>query len=314
MSLNGLLRGELWLTFDILLGLAVGDVILRLGLADWLMLRALPWLRRYGIGPVIGTALTLSLGSSRAGAALLASALEEGRIERRTALWGVLTLPLPGYLRRWPTTFALAVSMAGVAGGIFALFLFARSVARFFLVLFILRRSGACEAQLDEDGRQEENRAGSPSPRRRVSLWKSFGKRIWKTLPLAWLLFAATYALAPWADRALQEWFARPGGLGAFLPLAGWTVAAGSIAHISAALALAGGSLAAGELTTAQAVFALILGSGLGIVTRTLRQNSGYYFGLFPADLARQMLFWNLGTMLPLVLLSLLLAALPLAF
>ena len=309
--LKGLLRGEAWLTFDILLGLAVGDAILRLGLADRLMRRALSWLRRHGIGPVIGMALTLSLGSSRAGAALLASALEEGRIDRRTALWGVLALPLPGYLRRWPATFALAVSMAGVAGGVFALFLFARSVARFFLVLFILRRSGAGGAQTDEAAGRGED--GGPPSRGRAGLLKSFGRRLWRTLPLAWLLFAAAYALVPLVDGAFQAWFSR-GGPFSFLPLAGWAVAAGSIAHISAALALAGGSLAVGELSTAQAVFALILGSGLGLVTRTLRQNAGYYFGLFPADLARRMLFWNFGTMLPLVLLSLLLAALPLLF
>ena len=37
MSFSGLpplLRGELWLTFDILMGLAVGELILRLGLAE----------------------------------------------------------------------------------------------------------------------------------------------------------------------------------------------------------------------------------------------------------------------------------------
>ena len=72
------------------------------------------------------------------------------------------------------------------------------------------------------------------------------------------------------------------------------------------------GGLAAGDLSPAQAVFALLLGNGLGILTRAVRQNAGYYFGLFPPDLARSMLFWNVGTMLPLVLLSLLLAALPL--
>ena len=84
---------------------------------------------------------------------------------------------------------------------------------------------------------------------------------------------------------------------GSFLPLVGWAVAAASVAHVSAALALTGGSLAAGELSAAQAVFALLLGNGLGIVTRALRQNAGYYFGLFPAGLARSMLFWNVGTM-----------------
>ncbi len=294
---RGLLRGELWLTFDVLLGLLIGDLILRWGLADRLMRRAMPWLQRHGIGPVVGLALTLSLGSSKAGAALLASALDEGRLDRRTALWGTLMLPLPSYLRRWPATFALAVSLAGWAGGIFALFLLLRSTARFFLAFFILRRGG-----------REAEMVANPLPGQQERGGLLRWRKLLRTLPLAWLFFAVAYALVPWADAFFKRYFLD----GTFLPLAGWTVAAASLAHVSAALALAGGSLAAGELTTAQAVFALILGSGLGVVSRVLRQNAGYYFGLFPADMARSLLFWNLATILPLVGLSLLLAALPL--
>ncbi|MBQ9564348.1 MAG: hypothetical protein IJU98_02060 [Synergistaceae bacterium] len=294
----GLLKGELWLTLDILLGLAVGELILRLGLADRLLRRLTPFLRRHGVEPVVGLALTLSLGSSKAGAALLAGALDRGEIDRRTALWGTLMLPLPAYLRRWPATFALAASMAGLAGGLFALFLLLRSSARFVVAFLILRHgSGARPLPEPEDVK--------PASRSRSGrLWR----KLLRTLPLAWLLFALTYALVPWADAFFKRWVLG----GDFLPLAGWTVAAGSLAHVSAALALAGGALAAGELSTAQAVFALILGSALGIVTRVLRQNAGYYFGLFPPDLARRMLFWNLATILPFVLLSLALATVPL--
>ncbi|MCR5347755.1 MAG: hypothetical protein K6E38_08250 [Fretibacterium sp.] len=298
-SLTGLLKGELWLTFDVLLGLAAGDLILRLGLADRLMRRALPWLQRRGIGSVVGMALALSLGSSRAGAALLASALDEGRLDRHTVLWGTLMLPLPSYLRRWPATFTLAVSLAGTAGGVFALFLLLRSTARFFLAFFILRRGGG-----------EKAAATDSLPARQTGEGLLRWRKLIRTLPLAWLFFAAAYALVPWADAFFRRCFLG----GTFLPLAGWTVAAASLAHVSAALALAGGSLAAGELTTAQAVFALILGSGLGVAVRVLRQNAGYYFGLFAPDMARQLLFWNLATILPLVGLSLLLAVMPLMF
>ena len=137
--------------------------------------------------------------------------------------------------------------------------------------------------------------------------WR-FYRKFLITLPLAWFFYAVAFVLVPHAEAAFQSRFMT----GSFLPLAGWAAAAASIAHVSAALALAGGSLAAGELSVAQAVFALLLGNGLGIVTRALRQNAGYYFGLFPMRLARSMLLWNVGTMVPLVLLSLFLAALPL--
>ena len=66
--------------------------------------------------------------------------------------------------------------------------------------------------------------------------------------------------------------------------------------------------------TTVRPEVAIVLGSGLGIATRVLRQNAGYYFGLFNAKLARKMLFWNLMTVLPLVFLCVIIAALPLIF
>lgn len=295
MELKALLRGELWLTFDILLGLLIGDLVLRWGLADRLMRRMMPWLRRHGIGPLVGLALTLSLGSAKAGAAVLASALSEGRIDRHTALWGTLSLAFPAYLRRWPATLVLSVSMTGLVGGIFALVLILRSLVRFALVVCVLR--------LRESG--ELPREEVPDQRR---MGWGFYRKLGVTLPLAWFFYAVAFALVPYAESAFRRWFMG----GSFLPLAGWAVAAASVAHVSAALALTGGSLAAGELSAAQAVFALLLGNGLGIVTRALRQNAGYYFGLFPAGLARSMLFWNVGTVALLTGLSLALAAVPL--
>ena len=295
MDLKALLRGELWLTFDILLGLLIGDLVLRWGLADRLMRRMMPWLRRHGIGPLVGLALTLSLGSAKAGAAVLASALSEGRIDRHTALWGTLSLAFPAYLRRWPATLVLSVSMTGLVGGIFALVLILRSLVRFALVVCVLRSRESGELSREE------------VPDRRRMGW-GFYRKLGVTLPLAWFFYAVAFALVPYAESAFRRWFMG----GSFLPLAGWAVAAASVAHVSAALALSGGSLAAGELSAAQAVFALLLGNGLGNVTRALRQNAGYYFGLFPAGLARTMLFWNVGTVALLAGLSLALAAVPL--
>lgn len=295
MEWKVLLRGELWLTFDILLGLLIGDLVLRWGLADRLMRGMMPWLRRHGIGPLVGLALTLSLGSAKAGAAVLASALSEGRIDRHTALWGTLSLAFPAYLRRWPATLVLSVSMTGLVGGIFALVLILRSLVRFALVVCVLRSRESGELPREE------------APGRRRMGW-GFYRKLGVTLPLAWFFYAVAFALVPYAESAFRRWFMG----GSFLPLAGWAVAAASMAHVSAALALTGGSLAAGELSVAQAVFALLLGNGLGIVTRALRQNAGYYFGLFPAGLARSMLFWNVGTVALLTGLSLALAAVPL--
>jgi hypothetical protein len=253
---------------------------------------------RNGIAPDVGLAVAVSIGSSKAGAALLASALNGGRIGERDALWGTMMLPFPAYLRRWPATFGMAAGMAGTAGAVFALFLLMRSAARFIVAFMFLRRGHTASPELPGDAQS------APAHSHRCGgIWRKAAG----TLPLAWLLFAVTYALVPWADGLFKRYFLG----GTFLPLAGWAVAASSMAHVSAALSVAGGGMASGELSTAQAVFALILGSALGLTTRVLRQNAGYYFGLFSPRLARKMLFCNLATILPFVLLSLILAAIP---
>lgn len=294
MTMKALLRGELILTVNILVGLAFGDLILRWGLAERLMKKLLPRLRRMGIGPVLGMALAVSFGSSKAGAGILAAALEEGKISRRTALWGTLSLAFPAYLHRWPVTLTLAAGTAGPAGVVFALVLLLRSALRFGMVLFFLK--GRDDVSLgDED-------AAELSAPREIRLYR----RLVKTLPLAWLFYAVAWLLVPWLDSWIRSSFL---GAGSFLPTAGWAVAASAIASLAPSLAMAGGSLASGDLNLSQAVFALLLGNGLGTVTRVLRQNTGYYFGLFSGDLARKMLFCNIATMLPLVMLSLLIAA-----
>lgn len=291
--MNGLLRGELLLTAEIISGMFFAEIVMRLRIADLLLRHVIP----KDIPPVTGLAVALSAGSSKAGAAVLSSALSKNEINEASALWSVLMLPLPSYLRRWPSTLALAVGTAGTAGCIFALSLLVRSIVRFMIALIFLRRSNRnCIAQNHE----VSFKPGYP----KITL------RFLKTLPLAWIFFAVSYELSPELNRLFQAMFE---GKSTLLPLTGWSVAAGSIAHITTALSLAGGALSSGELTTSEAVFALILGSGLGTATRILRQNAGYYYGLFPKGLATKMLIMNFATVLPLIIVNLLFAGLALS-
>lgn len=298
--MSKLLSGEVNLTIDIIFGLILGEIITRLKLADTLFQKFMPFLERNNIPPVTGLALAASMGSSKTGAAIISSALAQNHITERVAIWSVLMLPLPSYLRRWPATFALSISMAGVAGCIFALSLIFRSVARFLIAFTFLRREGFNTNVI-------HNEIGH------VKYSGKIVKKLLKTLPLAWGFYALTYSLVPVINKFFATMFINT-KIFSVIPLAGWAVAAGSIAHVSAALALAGGALAAGELNTSQAVFALILGSGLGTATRILRQNAGYYFGLFPPRIARKMLFMNFVTIMPLIILSLIFAGLALLF
>ena len=292
--MNHLLQGELNLTLDIILGLLIGEIIIRFGLADLILKK----FSRLKIPSVTALAVAVSAGSSKTGAAVIASALEKNQISENQAVWSILMLPFPSYLRRWPGTFILSISMAGRAGAFFALSLIFRSAARF---LWACKKLG-----VKNDALEIKN---DKILSYKFSIKKFFAKLI-KTLPYAWIFFALTYSLVP----AINKFFENNIKFLSFLPLAGWTVAAGSVAHVSSALALAGGALASGELNTAQAAFALILGSGLGTATRILRQNAGYYFGFFPAKTARKMLFMNFFTIMPLIILNLFFASLAFLF
>ena len=293
-----LLKGELALTLEILIGLILGEAIIRFKIPELLLKKLMPLLHKLRINPTTGLALAASAGSPKAGAAIISSALTNHTLTESSAVWSVLMLPLPAYLKRWPSTFVMAVSVAGKAGGIFAASMLLNSLGRFMIALFLLRREG--EASSSEAITHEFSG--------RVHA-QSFVKRIVKTLPIAWVLFALTYTLVPMLNNYVRSAFA---GAESFLPLSAWAVAAGSIGRVSSALVMAGGAMASGELTAAQAVFALLLGNSLGTITRTIRMNAGYYFGFFPARIAQKMLVLNIATIMPFVLLALMIAALAL--
>jgi hypothetical protein len=290
-SLIDLLKGESLMTVSVVFGLFVGELIFRLRIAEVLIKKLLPFMQMLGLGPLLGTALMIGIGSSKAAATLLARGIEEERISRNGAVWGTLSLSFPAYLRRWPSTLALCASMTGRAGIVFAVTLLLRSLGRFCFVIFKARGSEPDLAVM------EAVKPGKLDP----SFWL---KRLAVTLPVAWIFYAAAFLIMPRLEIFLRENLG-----GSALPAAGWAVASAALAGISASLALARGALDGGELSTAQVVFALLLGNGMGYLTRALRQNAGYFFGIFPADISRSIFIRNVATMLPFIVLSLIISA-----
>ena len=296
MNHQGLLAGELTLTLEIVLGLVLGEIIMRLRIAELIMKKFIP----RSINPVTALALSVSFASSKTGAGIISSALEKQQITEKQTIWSVLMLSLPSYLKRWPATFALALSMAGRAGALFAVSQLVIAAGRFITAFIFLPKEKEKENKSDV----EISQAKAHHEHKHSLLHKLI-----KTLPLAWIFFALAYSLVPVINKFFSQTINFP-----FLPLAGWTVAGTSIARVSAALALAGGSLASGELNNSQALFALILGSGLGTATRILRMNAGYYFGMFEARLARKLLLMNFVTLIPFVIINLIFAWFALSF
>ncbi|MBQ6772676.1 MAG: hypothetical protein IJP48_01295 [Synergistaceae bacterium] len=299
MNHHGLLAGELTLTLEIVLGLVLGEIVMKLRIAELIMKRFIP----RSINPVTALALSVSFASSKTGAGIISSALEQNQITQKQAVWSTLMLSFPSYLKRWPGTFALALSMAGRAGAFFAFSQLIIAAGRFIIAFIFLPKEKDSQAV---NFNQEITIKHSDSARNKHT---SIFHRLIKTLPLAWLFFALAYSLVPVINKFFSQVINFP-----FIPLAGWTVAGTSIARVSAALALAGGAIASGELNNSQALFSLILGSGLGSATRILRMNAGYYFGLFESKLARKLLLMNFATLLPMIIINLIFAGIALLF
>jgi hypothetical protein len=293
------LWAEAMLTVNIAAGAAAGELILGLGIIDRLFAPVIPSLARWGIHGKIAAAMLMALGAPRSGAALISGAYMDGEISRREATCGTLALAFPGYLRRWVGTAAIAAGIAGAAGIIFAAVLLVRSACRFAWVVLVLVKRGA--GRIQESGSVKKTELSAKERAARTL------KLLGRSMPWAWGFFALTYALVPFVDRAFSEYAARR-GLNAFLPLEGWAVAVSSIAHITAGLSSAAGAMSSGKLGVGQAVLALLVGNMAGSVTRTMRQNVGYWVGIFPKDLIPDLLRWHMGTTLTLEIVSVLIA------
>ncbi|MDR1915034.1 MAG: hypothetical protein LBQ58_00465 [Synergistaceae bacterium] len=294
------MRAELILTFNVVAGLAIGELILSLGVVERLFSPIIPRLSRFGIHSKIAAAMLIALGSPRAGAALIAASYTDGEITRSEAKYGTLSLAFPGYLRRWVGTAAMSAGIAGVAGFIYSLILITRSAVRFVWVILLLVKHGSGRSGVYQPQYKAQSSGGLARRKRLL-------KMLSRSLPWAWFFFALTYVLVPFVERIFTDHVAR-WGLYSFLPAQGWAVAASSLAHVTAALSSARGALEVGELGISQAVLALLVGSMVGSVTRAMRQNVGYWMGIFPREMLPGLVKQHLVMTLTLETVSILIA------
>lgn len=316
---RGLLYGELLLVVTVTAGLAFGKLLLAASVPERVLGFLLPGSdagrSRAGLRPDLLFALAVSLGSSRAGAAIVAEAQREGRLTRREAVFGTLLQSFPGYIKRWLISFPTALGLAGAAGAIYSVVVLLRSFCRFLFFLALLRREPSPVLPKGEatdvphssfvPGEVSRGTTGGSRGGRERAL--PLFRTLARTLPLACSVYALAYLLSPSIQAFLQE-------KGASFPLlssAGWTVAAASFAHVNAALGVAGGAIASGALSTAQGVLALLVGNMLAVLSRVLRQDLAFWLGIFPGRMVRSLFVWNLLTLVVTMAVTVALAAIP---
>ena len=296
-----LFRAELTLTVSIAVGLLMGELILSAGIVERAFKPIVPLLSRWGIHHKIAFAMIMALGSPRSASALIAASYSDGEISEDETTFGTLAMAFPGYLRRWVGTATIAVAAAGRAGFIYAIIIITRSALRFTWVIIMLRRRSRGIKRDLPTGDAAESRVTDHKARRARLM-----RTLKRSLPLAWIFFGLTYALMPWIEELLRGHISDM-GIYHVMPPQGWAVAFASLAHMTAALSSAGGALEGGALSVGQAVLALVIGNMIGAVTRAVRQNVGYWMGIFPAALVPRLVRWHLATQLSLELLTVLL-------
>ncbi|MDD4021643.1 MAG: hypothetical protein PHT11_07825 [Synergistaceae bacterium] len=294
---TGMLKGMGYLVLSVTGGLGLGRAIIYFSLPERILASMLPHLKKWRIPAQALFALGVSIGSSRAGSALIAEAYRNDLLSEKEAIFGTLLQSFPGYLKRWAVSFPVAAALAGSAGIIYSLVVLARSFCRFVFFLCMLRGKELPGQVSPELADRQNSGTGS----------FSFFGSLARTLPPSLGFFALAYLATPVLQGFIEE-------RGAHLPLlsaAGWSVAAASFAHVNAALGAAGGALASGSLTTAQAVLALLAGNMLAVLSRVLRQDIAFWIGIFPGKMVRSLFAWNLATLLAVMSISVTAAAVP---
>ncbi len=349
---RGLFYGELLLVLTVTAGLGFGKLLLAASVPERVLRFLLPGADarrgRGGLHPDLLFALAVSLGSSRAGAALVAEAQREGRLTRREAVFGTLLQSFPGYIKRWLISFPTAFGLAGAAGAIYSLIVLLRSFCRFLFFLALLRRDPPPELPQGEatgvphpsfvpdepaaltsaeSGRKDgasakvrdrilpqsahEGDAASQGSSEGLQGSRERALPLFRTLRRTLPLACSVYALAYLLSPSIQAFLQEKGASFPLLSSAGWTVAAASFAHVNAALGVAGGAIASGALSTAQGVLALLVGNMLAALSRVLRQDLAFWLGIFPGRMVRSLFVWNLLTLVVTMAVTVALAAIP---
>ena len=93
---TGMLKGMGYLVLSVAGGLGLGRAIIYFSLPERILASMLPHLKKWRIPAQALFALGVSIGSSRAGSALIAEAYRNDLLSEKEAIFGTLLSPFPG--------------------------------------------------------------------------------------------------------------------------------------------------------------------------------------------------------------------------
>ena len=278
-------------------------VFMSLGLTAAMIIEAKGWSLRLGrlaapltnwaqLPRTAAASFTLALVSMHAANGLLSEALDRREISPRAlAVANLMNGSWPSFIIHLPSTAAVAVSFAGLAGLAYTAIIFAAATLRLVgtavLGRLLLPRGGEAPAR---------DYGEAPKPWREV--WPGLIIRLRRRLtvlisvaaPVFYLItLAAGFGFFEWLQAAAEAHFPD-----FFLPVeAAALVIFAFTSEFTSGFAAAGALIGNSSLTVPQAAAALVLGTIIATPVRVLRWQLGTYLALFQVRLGLVLIFVN---------------------
>jgi hypothetical protein len=273
-------------------GLVVGEVVEAAGWTRHLAVLAAPLFRFARLGPRCGAAFTSAFFSGVTANTILMNHYAADRITREQLFLTNFINHLPAFFLHLPTTVLVILPLAGPAGGVYLLLVFAAIMLR--TLAFVLY------GRLRLPPREEGGRAGphQETSRERTSA-RDILVRLRSKLPGRYLriaqfvlpIYVGVYLLkAAGFFGLVRSWLADTAAA-SVLPVESLSmVVVAFLADYTSGFATAGALLDNEVLTPKQGVLAMVLGNVLAFPFRTMRHQLPRYLGVFTPKMGTQVL------------------------
>lgn len=273
--LSGVAKLALWISFGVLLGVAL-EVI---GLVRRLGAISRPLVRLLRLPPIAASAFVTSFVSPKSGNAMLSGAFANEEISRRSLVLSAAANSFPSTLMHLKVSGPLLIAMLGAIGMAYVAFVTAGGCAVLATVILISRLWRG-----DAETAEREVTSSTPGPGL-AGAWKRAWSRWRKLLPKVLLVSLPLYAAIAWLNDAglFRRWSRMlPGGLEDLLPPESMVILASHMAGATRAATVAREFLESEALSPLAVLLTLMTGYALTLPVRVLRRTLPSTLSLFP--------------------------------
>lgn len=271
------------------IGLVVGELIEAAGWTRYLAWVAGPMFRFARLGPRCSAAFTSAFFSGVTANAMLMNAYSEGRIGKEQLFLTNFINHLPAFFLHLPTTLFIILPLAGTAGLIYLLLVFASILLRtgFFLLWARVRLPGEDESA----GALSEAPQKKPWPEILQALRRKLPKRYGRIAQFVIPIYIGVSLLKALGGFDIVRAWLSGSAATALMPVESLSmVVVAFLADYTSGFATAGALLDNEVLTIKQGVIALIAGQILAFPLRALRHQLPRYLGIFSPKMGTQIL------------------------